>query len=263
MKRYGRLALLLMLAPGAIARAQPVGEVMVARALDGESVALADGRVVRLAGVRAPRPEGPADALGDALARAARAALTRLAAGRHCMLELVRAAPDRYRRLVAALDCAPAPGDLAAALVAAGQAIVFPGAGEAEAASPLYAIEAAARKARRGLWASGRYDVLAADAVAAPPGRLVIVRGRVRAAARVARFVYLNFGADWRRDFTVRLTSAVRRSLARDRRAPAWWRGRRIEVRGLLVDENGPLIEPGDAAQIRLLAAAPERKPAP
>ena len=260
-----RLALVLMALSGLgpTAAAQPVGEVTVARALDGESVVLEDGRAVRLAGIRAPRPEGPDDALGEALALAAREALARLAAGRRCTLDLVAATPDRYGRLVARLACAPDPGDLAAALAGAGQAMVFPGPGEADAAAPLYAIEEAARAAGRGLWASGRYDVLAADAVDAPPGRLVIVRGRVLAAARVESLLYLNFGADWRHDFTVRLTSAVRRRLAKDRRSPGWWRGRLIEVRGLLLYENGPLIEPGDPAQIRGFDAGPDRKPAP
>ncbi len=260
-----RLALVLIALPGLAptGAAQPVGEVMVTRALDGESVALSDGRVVRLAGVRAPRPEGPGDVLGEALALAARETLTRLAAGRRCTLDLVAPTRDRYGRLVARLACAPDFGDLAAALTGAGRVIVFPGPGEAGAAAPPYAVEAAARKARRGLWASGRYDVVAAAAVDAPSGRLVIVRGRVLAAARVESVLYLNFGADWRHDFTVRLTNTVRRRLPRERRVAGWWRGRLIEVRGLLLYENGPLVEPGDPAQIRILAAAPERKPAP
>ncbi|MFQ5347302.1 MAG: thermonuclease family protein [Rhodothalassiaceae bacterium] len=259
--RGGALALLLGLSIAA--RAGPAGTVQVAATPDGESVALADGRIVRLAAVRVPRPEAPDDTLGEALARAAREALHGLAAGRRCSLDLVAPAPDRYGRLVAALDCAPDPGDLAAAMVRGGHVLVFPGAGEAEVAAPLYASEEAARAARRGLWASGRYDVEAAAAVDAPPGRLVIVRGRVVAAARVEGFLYLNFGADWRRDFTVRLTGPVRRRLPKAARAAAWWRGRLVEVRGLLQRENGLLIEPGDPAQLRLPGDAAKEKPAP
>ena len=83
-------------------------------------------------------------------------------------------------------------------------------------------------------------------------GRFRIVRGRVLRVARTERHVYLNFGADWRADFTVRvrrtelkgaLTGVDLEGLA----------GHLVEVRGLVLEAGGPLIELSHPEQIQVL----------
>jgi micrococcal nuclease len=78
----------------------------------------------------------------------------------------------------------------------------------------------------------------------------VLVRGRVRAVARAAEFVYLNFGEDWRRDFTVR---ADARDAARFARQGLDLERLEIVVRGLLFEANGPMIELAHPAQIEVM----------
>ena len=73
--------------------------------------------------------------------------------------------------------------------------------------------------------------------------KVAVVRGRL----------FLNFGADWRSDFTVTFRSRDRKRLERegyDYRALA---GRRIRVRGWLKSWNGPMIEATHAEQIEVL----------
>ena len=72
------------------------------------------------------------------------------------------------------------------------------------------------------------------------------------AVARRGAFTYLDFGADWRRDFTLRAES---RDLARFARAGldvAALAGRRILARGWLFESAGPMIELVHPAQIEV-----------
>jgi hypothetical protein len=70
-----------------------------------------------------------------------------------------------------------------------------------------------------------------------------VVRGRA----------YLNFGADWKQDFTVTLAPAVRRLFEAEGHDPRAYEGRRIRVRGWLKSFNGPMIEATHPEQIELL----------
>ena len=78
-----------------------------------------------------------------------------------------------------------------------------------------------------------------------------IVQGRVVRVAPTERYLYLNFGADWRTDFTVRRsarnsTSACAFGTARPRRPM-------VEVRGYVLEAGGPLIEVSHPEQIQVL----------
>ena len=71
--------------------------------------------------------------------------------------------------------------------------------------------------------------------------------------APTERFVYLNFGADWRRDFTVRIAKEVARGLADAGLDVASLPGRRIEIRGVVLEAGGPLIELSHFEQMQVL----------
>lgn len=83
-------------------------------------------------------------------------------------------------------------------------------------------------------------------------GRFRIVRGRVLRVVPTESYVYLNFGADWRADFTVR----VRRT-ERDGALPGAdldaLAGRLVEVRGVVLEAGGPLIELSHPEQMQVL----------
>jgi hypothetical protein len=70
----------------------------------------------------------------------------------------------------------------------------------------------------------------------------------------IRRWAYINFGADWRKDFTV----SIRRRDLRDFRK-AWGErlkkleGKAVRVRGWLRLRNGPMIEATHAEQIEVL----------
>jgi hypothetical protein len=71
--------------------------------------------------------------------------------------------------------------------------------------------------------------------------------------ARAQQFVYLNFGRDWRRDFTVRAALPDARRFARQGLELDGLVGREILVRGHLLEANGPMIELVHPAQIEVV----------
>lgn len=229
----------------------PAGEGVGARVLSGHELALADGRTVRLAGIRAPLVQSSAeDAVADGYARTAKSLLEELALGRPLALYLARAAPDRYGRLLAH----PVGADgvwFQRALLEAGLARVFTTADTAAGAPALYRAEDLARAARRGLWRHWRFAVQPADRVRSPAGRFAIVRGTVADAAKVGGTLYINFGDDWREDFTIRIEWEGRRRFDKARRGEEGWAGRLLEVRGAVEYFNGPMITVTHPAQIR------------
>lgn len=227
------------------------------RVIDGDTLRLEDGRELRLAGIAAPkRPLGVAAERPWPLADQAKAALGELVMGQDLRLEPKDPDRDRYGRLLAQLYVL-VPGQAAiwvqGALLARGLARVERSVETAEVAAELLAVEAAARAARRGLWRIAFYAVRTPETVARDIGSYQLVEGRVLAAAKVRGRVYLNFGADWRSDFTVSLAPATVRRFKRKGLDPLALEGQRIRVRGWVESFNGPLIEAHDPQQIERL----------
>ena len=107
-------------------------------------------------------------------------------------------------------------------------------------AAPLRAAEAQARKAQRGLW-SGGGPVMEAATLPADASGFAIVRGKVLAVSVKRGNVYVNFGEDWKTDFTLFIDRAHQKDFAGvDLQGLV---GKRLEVRGLLSNYYGPMIE--------------------
>ena len=104
----------------------------------------------------------------------------------------------------------------------------------------LLRLERDARARGLGRWADGAVGPHPAERVGVPAGSFVLVRGKVRAVSRRGDLTYLDFGEDWRRDFTIR---AETRSLERSGLDLAGLAGKRILVRGWLFDHAGPMVE--------------------
>ncbi len=227
----------------------------VARIVDGDTLVLADGREVRLVGIQAPKlPLGRGGFPTWPLAPEAKRALADLAGpGTTLTPWFGGARRDRHGRVLAHLvrdDGTWLQGEM----LARGLARVYSFADNRAAVAGMYAIERRARAARRGIWARAYYRVLADTEAARHIGTFQLVEGRIRAVAVVRGRGYLNFGADWRKDFTITVAkpalpafrSAFGRRLER-------LSGSRVRVRGWLRSYNGPMIEGTHPEQIEVL----------
>jgi hypothetical protein len=113
------------------------------------------------------------------------------------------------------------------------------------------AAEASAKEARRGLWKERCCDVLDAVKADKVTSQWRVVHGTVTAVSARRELVYVNFGPDWKTDFTLLLKPALARQLK-----PEDWIGKTIEARGWVQWYYGPAIRITTAAQILLPAAA-------
>jgi micrococcal nuclease len=235
-----------LVASGAYAEGD--GAVTVARVLSGNLLELDDGRLVRLAGIRLP-----AAANGRAtedLARA-QAALAGLVERRAVRLEPAEPALDRHGRHVAQVWRHDGLW-LQGALLEGGLVQVQTRPGEAALAAEMAAREQAARSAEAGIWTHRRFAPRSAHQVGALIGSFQIVQGRVVRVAPAERFIYLNFGGDWRADFTLRVARSSVRSFREAGIELEQLAGRDVEVRGYVLEAGGPLIELSHPEQIRI-----------
>ena len=156
-------------------------------------------------------------------------------------------AHDRHRRLL--VQARNSAGLwLQESLLAAGNLLLDRPTGEPPAR--LRAAEQEAREARRGLWSDPAHLPVAATATEGIIGRFALVEGRVLAADEVRGVGYLNFGEDWREDFTIRLPRSVVRQLEAEGRTIEQFAGRQVMARGWVFYSGGPMIEVRELAEI-------------
>ena len=246
-------------AAGGPAVAPPVGlafdaEARVVEVIDGGTVLLDDGETVRLAGIEAPSiPRDGTDSPAARLAMDARKALVALVQDRRVTLALGDARRDRYGRLRAHLVRTDDGAWVQGVLLVAGLARVHSLVDDRTAVADMLAIERQARASRLGIWSEPHYRVRAADDAGGDLGSFQLVEGRVRAAAVVRGRGYLNFGENWREDFTVSISPRDRRRFEAADIAVEDYEGRLVRVRGWVDSFNGPMIEATHPEQIELL----------
>ena len=242
------LALSIALAPSAAARAAD-GELVdlgMAKAIsvgaDG-TVALADGRMLRLAGVALPAGTD---------GKPARAAIAELIALGPLALKGDGAPLDRYGRTVAQAYAADGRW-LEGELLRQGSARVATAPDHRAAARELLAAERTARSRRLGVWNDPAYAVRDPDDTARLLDTWQVVEGTVRAERPGHGAVYLEFGDAPGNSLGVRIPEAVARDMAVD---PDELRGRKVVVRGWIGKGIGPLIVLDHAEQIEPLGRA-------
>jgi hypothetical protein len=84
-------------------------------------------------------------------------------------------------------------------------------------------------------------------------GSFQIIEGAVKDTARVRGRVYLNFGEDYRTDFTASIAPEVMKAFTADKLDLLALKGRSVRVRGYLRDFNGPSMDLTHPEQIEVL----------
>ncbi len=255
------LVALLSLPPVAAAAPRPAPEPVaagtVAEIVDGDTLVLEGGVQVRLVGIQAPKLAlGRPGFTAWPLAEEAKAELVRLTAGKLLALAYTGQKIDRHGRLLAHLSDQRGTW-IQGAMLQAGMARVYTFADNRGRAGDMLAIEDAARRARRGIWGHPYYRLRQATETPQSVGSFQIVEARVVEATRVGGNLYLNFGADWKSDFTVFVARGQLRAFAAA--GPAndvaeLYRGQLVRVRGWIGRRNGPMIEATHPEQIEVLS---------
>ncbi len=217
---------------------------------NSETLRLADGRKVRLLGILGPR--APLTSSNTAVwqpEREAREALKTLVEGREVTLAFDQRRQDRYGQWMAHVFAWHdgqrfwVQGEMLAHGHA--RAAVLPG--TTACVAELIAHEHLARDPARGLWRHRHYRILKPN----PAGWILskrrhnfaLISGKVADVAVVKSKIYLNFGRNWRKDFTAALPKRSLLGTATSLADIIALKGRRVSVRGWIERNNGPYMK--------------------
>lgn len=263
------LALLSVMLPGALqvhamCGGGDAGRGVVTEISGGETLVLDDGRAIRLIGILGPKRavRGPASDARTAM----ESALSELVLGKQVSLRTGERKRDRYGRLLAHVMLAKSNDSetewVQGRLVSDGLVRVISFQDNRLCISELLALEKEARDARKGLWGNGFFAVrpaMAQNLLYRLAQSYEIVEGRVVDVAAVKGRTYLNFGKDWKRDFTAFIparTAGLFEPDGSNRKQAiklAELAGKQIRVRGWLKNYNGPSITVSHPEQIELV----------
>jgi len=258
-----RLLLCLLLLAPLVARAETVTDLpagdsgRVATVIDGDTIRLEGGAAdIRLIGLQAPKlPLGRKNFPTWPLAKDAREALVKLVEGRQVSLRLGTTERDRNGRTLAHVirdDGLWVQGEM----LRLGMARMYTFPDNRRLGTEMRAKEKEARDGRRGIWSDDYYAVRAADSpkLLRDSGTFQIVTGRVTGAEQVKDRIYLNFGADFRSDFTVSIAKRDWPAFAKSGLDPLTLKDAEIEARGWVALRGGPAIEVTHPEQIAVIA---------
>lgn len=225
------------------------GERLVAiKIISGEELTVSNGRTIRLQGIKTP---------GKTLADEARNHLEALT--RDTALVLENEQEDRYGRINA--DVYAQKGKqkiwLQGELIKAGLAFVYSPLGDEIYLEELMGLEKTARMAKQGLWAEAIYADLTPESTEKHYGEFAFVSGKVLDAVKVKGKTYLNFGPDWRTDFTVAVAGRDARKFKKAKIDLLESKDQTIRVRGWIKREFGPMIVVTDPVQVEMLTQKP------
>ncbi|MEM0908943.1 MAG: thermonuclease family protein [Pseudomonadota bacterium] len=160
---------------------------------------------------------------------------------------------DRYGRLIGDLRLPPHSNSLLATVLSEGLALVDPAHMSGVCVDALFVAEGEAESGRRGLWSTPNLVRDADDGgLADEAGIYVIVEGLVKSVGETSQTTYLNFGDEYRTDFT---------ALARRGDTKGWTlslpslKGERVRLRGVLEAWNGGMIRLEHQRQVEVLQA--------
>ena len=222
---------------------------------DGDTLQLTDGSEVRLTGIQSPKlPLGRANFREWPLAHVAKQALEDLTAGQRIKLYVDGNGQDRYGRVLAQAvreDGLWLQGEM----VRRGLARVYTFSDNRTMATALLLKESEAREERLGIWSLAYYAVRDSEPENLERyfGTFQLIEGTVVEAARVRGRVYLNFGDDYRTDFTASIDRQSDRLFRQSGLDPLTLEGQRLRVRGWVKDFNGPLVDITHPEQIEIV----------
>ncbi len=219
-----------------------------ARTLDGGGFITTDGEEVRLSGILALGAGG--ETPSEPAASAARDALSKHLRDRTVTIAPADAARDRYGRTIAQVF---ADGTwVQATLLQTGEVRAAPDHASAPCAKVLLAAEAEGRERRLGQWRGG-FRVQDPDGIRFRVGSFQVVEGSVVTASVMRGRAFINFGADYRTDFTVTIEPEDMRTFRQAKFDVPALAGKRVRVRGWVEFYNGPEITITTPAAIEVL----------
>ncbi|MCK5375121.1 MAG: thermonuclease family protein [Alphaproteobacteria bacterium] len=122
-------------------------------------------------------------------------------------------------------------------------------------AAQMLALEDIARKQKDGLWNMSDYILLTPEQAKAHIGSYQLIEGVVKGITMHKNKTYINFGHNWRKDFTLGISGSNARTFRREHIEPREWNGATMRVRGWIESFNGPYIELDHPERVEILSS--------
>ncbi|MDH4983549.1 thermonuclease family protein [Hyphomicrobium sp. D-2] len=229
------------------------------RVIDAETIEMDDGQQVRIIGALSPRsPDLSPAAEPWTPEENAKQTLRELVAGKTIFLATSGRTQDRYGRRLAHvfIDNDGERVWVQGEMLLRGHARAYGLPGNFDCMNELLAHEKAARDAGLGLWRNGAYSPRPAwrtRELLRRRNSYEIVTGNVAKVATTKARTYINFGRDWRSDFTAGIEARVLRENPELAQSLQQLEGRRVEVRGWIQYRNGPYIDIEHPSQLAIV----------
>ncbi len=191
----------------------------------------------------------------NALAQQLVATLRQKLQGKQVSLHQNGRARDRYDRLLAHVF-APGGQWMQGLLLSRGLARSFSYADNHHCMKEMLTLETRARQQKKGLWAYHLFHPKTASQtkqLMRKRYRFTLVEGRISQIADRRKWLFLNFGENWREDFTIAIKKKYKRKIERRGFDLQKLMGRKVRVRGWIERWNGPLIKVTHIEQIEVL----------
>ncbi len=227
------------------------------KVIDGSTILLNDGKIIRLLGMDYPYVRGSSVSEQSLAAKDRLEKL--LPAGTDVNIWQSRNAKtgrtNRMGHILAHLETKKEDRWINGTLVREGLAFVQTDWNNPDMAQSLYKLEDGARQDALNIWAKGSaYGLLNPENAQNGDGAFRVVEGTIKRAATSKNNLYLNFGEDRNKDFTVMVSSGLRKDLSKRGIDPMNLSGQKVRVRGWIRIWNGPFMELESAERLEILS---------
>lgn len=229
----------------------------VAYVYDGDTFTTVDGKKVRLLNINSPELAKKLSQ-PEPFAQQAKKELNKLIANKDVELVFDKEKHDKYGRLLAYVYLNDGTF-VNKKLLDSGLVHLYTFPNNISKAEELRKAENIARSKNIGLWSHPRWKVKDANNYKKPKksiyGKYQMYQGKVKECKTIKDKTYLNFGSNWRTDFSVEINEKYYKYFKNQHINPKKdYCNKNVLVRGILIPVNGSLISATHPSQIEILS---------
>ena len=234
--------------------AEDYSQLTVSKVIDGDTIELSNGQRLRYIGI--DTPEVTVKKGNDFIfspqpfALEAKEYNRKLVEGKPLRLEFDLEKKDRYGRLLA--YCFVEDTFVNAKLIEEGYAVTYTKPPNIKYSDQLISLQKNAKQQNKGLW--GAYETIDHSQAHNYINQIRTVRGKIVNTYDSGKAVFLNFGTNYKEDFTVVIFySSLKFFLDKGINPATFYKGKTVEVAGKIKEFNGPEIIVNTPGEIDVL----------
>ena len=228
-------------------------KIKVSRVIDGDTIELSNGQLVRYIGIDTPETRKFIDNkwvnTANPFGEAAKEFNRRLVEGKTVRLEFDLQKKDKYNRLLA--YCFTDTEFVNARLLEEGYGLLYTLPPNVKYVDLFVKLQKEARQNNKGLWVAD--EVITADEASNFIGKVKTVEGKVLSVRETKKTVFLNFGKGYKTDFTAVIFKNTLGLFISGGHSPFKLKNKTVRIFGLIKEYNGPEIIIQDPSQIEVV----------